>query len=101
MEEVENMKELKEVRQEYSNLRVSKTRSVSPQLCGSLLRIVISLHNLQSEYHELNRLRQQLKKQEAKCKKEVDRLKIKIQELDDDSRSGCCVLGHVFSVAAL
>ena len=46
---------------------------------------------LQSEYHELNRLRQQLKKQEANCKKEVDRLRVKVQELDDDCRSGYCV----------
>lgn len=44
---------------------------------------------MQNEYQELNKLRQQLKKQEAKCKKEVDELRIKIQELelDNDARS--------------
>ena len=41
---------------------------------------------LQSGYHELNKLRQQLKTQEAKCKKEVENIRTKIQELDDNSR---------------
>jgi hypothetical protein len=39
----------------------------------------------QSEYHELSQLRQKLKKDEAKCKKAVDTLRVKIQELNSDS----------------
>ena len=96
MEEVEN---LKEIRQEYSALRVSNARSVSPysshygSSTGNPLYKTFSCHYfLQSEYHELNKLKQLLKKQESKCKKEVNQLRLKILELDGDSRSGYCVL---------
>jgi hypothetical protein len=62
MEEVEdhmNEDTLKEIRQEYSTLR--------------------------SEYSELNQLRQRMKKDEARCKRRVDTIRLKIQELSSDS----------------
>lgn len=50
---------LKEIRQEYNAAR--------------------------SEYHKLNDLRQQVRTQEARCKKGVDKLKSKVQELNFNS----------------
>ena len=41
---------------------------------------------MQSEYYKLNKLRQQVKAQEAKCKGEVDKLKIKVQDQLTDAR---------------
>ena len=42
--------------------------------------------HMQSEYYKLNKLRQQVKAQEAKCKGEVDKLKIKVQDQLTDAR---------------
>ena len=41
---------------------------------------------MQSEYYKLNKLRLQVKAQEAKCKGEVDKLKIKVQDQLTDAR---------------